>query len=145
MTTTISHHSFLPCKSDTYISFNRYHPLPLLSHLDSPRHIASKDIFPTLACLSRNIMMIDSYPSRRRDIFKQSSSSSTHHSSHSALYQRRSNHATPLLQNPYGDCETQVPHRSRLSSAKGTAPICMFTPLTCVSGAVVEAGWPIKI
>jgi hypothetical protein len=73
------------------------------------------------------------------------SSSSTYPSNHSALYQRRFNHATPLLQNPHGDCETRVPCITRLPSAKAIAPICMVVRCVCVKGAVVEAGWPIKI
>jgi hypothetical protein len=80
-----------------------------------------------------------------KDTTKQTASSAPHPSSHRSLYQQQFNHATPLLQNPHEGCETRVPGVLRLSSAKALCPYACLLLGVCVKGAVVEAGWLIKI
>lgn len=58
MMTTISVHSFLLPKQDTYSSLNCHRSIQYPSHLDSPQHIASVDSASKLAYLSRIIMFV---------------------------------------------------------------------------------------
>jgi len=120
----------------------------------SNSHLTSTTSSATPRCILRPCLELRSPPTKqhRTQLNHKNTIQAGHHrqpthpSNHSALYQRQFNHATPLLQNSYGDCRDPSTMRFKeLPLLRLRAHMHGCSCCVCVRGAVVEAGWLVKI
>lgn len=133
MTTRFPDHPFPVCKSDNQVSLNHPNLIHFLhTSTLSPSRIVSKAITSDLAYLLRTIVTPDSTQGNDKTYTSR------------AILLPHIIQATALsigddliTRHPYSriltGTETQVPHRSRLSSAKASCPYaCLLLPRVCL-------------